>query len=202
MSNSKKTIKWLIAVTVIGILVSSLVLVGCTKTVEVPVPGPAGPAGPAGEPGEAAPAPVIDQTHLVFTVGLGMAHASVTGYCIPLMDRIEAESGGRIKFIRFFGGELVPYAAEYDAMMAGTADMGLFSGGHIPSVTPLDDITLLPIMNADGKLIMEGYQQLCDSDVILGDTGMNFYDYEYTRNDLKAWAAVMTGTYQLTTLGD
>ncbi len=147
MLKNKKTMKWLLSLAVTGLLLSSLVLAGCTRTIEVPVPGPAGPAGAAGAAGEAgqageageageagaagaageagAPAPAAEPVEVIKWRGQS---PSTTGQITwdlwfgALSERITLASGGRLLLTPYPLGALVPDLEAFDSVDKGILD--------------------------------------------------------------------------------
>lgn len=63
----------------------------------------------------------------------------------PMLDEIEQQSNGRIKFTIYAGGVLGAPDQQYDIVRTGKADMGTQSGlSYIPGRFPLSDIFTLP----------------------------------------------------------
>ena len=115
--------KWVLLV-VAGLLVSSLVLAACTKTVEVPVPGPAGPAGATGAAGAAAP--VVTAEVIKWRLVWQASSEDPSSVRIQQMcDDITNGSGGRLEIDFSTGGAIIPAKGEMDAVSNGVVDAAI-----------------------------------------------------------------------------
>lgn len=66
-----------------------------------------------------------------------------------LLDSIELESDGRIKFERYYGDALVKPADAADAVGAGIADIALLAPSYTPANNPLGTIESMPALWVD-----------------------------------------------------
>lgn len=116
-------------------------------------------------------------------------------------DTIERQSGNRLKFIRYYGGELVGPGRELDALNGYLIDVAapLLSPYHEGSF-PLSDITQLPTYQTDSLQITSAFQALLDSRVPIAN-GKSFYQLEIESKGLVAWALGATEAYVIATSG-
>ncbi|WP_077212028.1 TRAP transporter substrate-binding protein DctP [Bacillus dakarensis] len=117
----------------------------------------------------------------------------------PWIERVEKETNGRVKFDVFTGGELVTLGQEYDALKAGTIDVALpIMPLYDPSRFPLSEVTMLPLVESDPKVMNEAFSKLIYGDYPIKD-GKTFSELEYNSNGLKTWAMTGGNAYVIST---
>ncbi|OLO38993.1 hypothetical protein BTR23_10650 [Alkalihalophilus pseudofirmus] len=133
--------------------------------------------------------------------GLPMHNAWMQSVFTPWIERVEAESNGRLKIELFPAGELVPLGGEYDALNAGTIDLGLpILHIYLPHLFPLAEVTMLPLSTSNGEIVTEAYYNLIFGNHKFSD-GKTYYEREFEQNGLKVWAMNVADPYVISTTG-
>ena len=127
----KRVLVIILAVLVIG----GLLLCGCAA----PEPAPAPATAPSSEPSE--PGQVIE---LKFSYHTPPQASIVPSYLQPWADKIEEESGGRVKITHYAGGTLVKLPDQYAGLKSGLSDIALIETEQTPGQFPLSEINALP----------------------------------------------------------
>ena len=105
---------------------------GCAKEAPAPAPSPA-----------PAPAPV-KPVELKLASFQPAAHISSTEMWEPWIEKIEAETGGKVKITFYPGGTLAKGKVLYDAVVQGTADIGWTLPPYTPGRFTLSLVLTLP----------------------------------------------------------
>lgn len=133
--------------------------------------------------------------------GLPQIHMWVGHHMDPFADRIEKETNGKVKFTRFYAGELVSIGREYDALKGGIIDVSApFLAPYQEGLFPLSDVSQLPTLGTNTIKATRAFQKLLDSDVVLKD-GKTFYQYEIGDKGLVAWPLGASEAYAISTTG-
>lgn len=144
----------------------------------------------------AAPAVARD---LTISASIPKVHFWVGQHMDPFADAMEAAT--KIKFKRFYAGELVQVGRELDALKGGTIDLAapLLAPYHEGRFA-LSDVTQLPTFGTNSVMITKAFQKLLDSSVKLkGDK--TFYQYEIADKGIHAWPLGATAPYAISTTG-
>lgn len=137
---------------------------------------------------------------LIISSGLGKPHLWVGAHMDPFADAIEKGSGGKIKFTRFYAGELSAVGRELDSLNGGVIGVAapLLAPYH-EGRFPLSDVSQLPTYGTTSPMVTRAYQKLLDSDVKLKD-GKTFYQYEIGQKGIRVWALGATAPYSISTV--
>lgn len=136
---------------------------------------------------------------LILSASLAKVHYNVEQYMDPFADALEAEMNGKIKFNRFYAGELAAPGRELDAL-EGIIDVASpFLAPYHEGLFPLTDVTQLPILDTTSVMITKAFQKLMDSDVALKD-GQTFTQLELEKRDLVAWPVGSSAGYVINTV--
>ncbi|MGI5911847.1 MAG: TRAP transporter substrate-binding protein [Syntrophomonadaceae bacterium] len=113
-------------------------------------------------------------------------HAYTLGFHDHFLDRVEEATQGKVKFDRYYGAELVPWAGEITALEAGTTDLTLSSlRSYHPDLFPMADIATLPVMGGNAIIFTKAWIDLLESDVELKD-GKTYYELEISDHGFHA----------------
>ncbi len=144
----------------------------------------------------AAPAQAAD---LTISASLPKVHFWVGQHMDPFANAIESST--KVRFKRFYAGELVGVGRELDALKGGTIDVAapLLAPYHEGRFA-LSDVTQLPTYNTNSVMITKAFQKLLDSPAKLkGDK--SFYQYEIADKGIRAWPLGSTAAYAISTTG-
>ena len=136
---------------------------------------------------------------LTISASLPKVHFWVGQHMDPFANQIE--SATKIKFKRFYAGELVGVGRELDALKGGTIDVAapLLAPYHEGRFA-LSDVTQLPTYGTNSVMITKAFQKLLDSPAkVKGDK--TFYQYEIADKGIRAWPLGSTAAYALSTTG-
>ena len=136
---------------------------------------------------------------LTISASLAKVHFWVGQHMDPFADAVESST--KIKFKRFYAGELVQVGRELDALKGGTIDVAapLLAPYHEGRFA-LSDVTQLPTFGTDSVMITKAFQKLMDSPVKLKGS-KTFYQYEIADKGIHAWPLGATAAYALSTTG-
>lgn len=136
---------------------------------------------------------------LTISASLPKVHFWVGQHMDPFANAIEGST--KVKFKRFYAGELVQVGRELDALKGGTIDVAapLLAPYHEGRFA-LSDVTQLPTYGTSSVMITKAFQKLLDSPVkIKGDK--SFYQYEIADKGIRAWPLGSTAAYAISTTG-
>jgi TRAP-type C4-dicarboxylate transport system substrate-binding protein len=133
--------------------------------------------------------------------GVGPKHCWTAGHLDIFASAIEKETGGRIKFNRYYAGELCSVGKSFECLKGGMIDVSdPFLSPYHAGLFPLSEVSMLPVVNTDSFMVTRAYQKLMDSKVPLKDN-KTFYELEWGSKGLKAWPLGPTEGYSLSTTG-
>ena len=132
--------KRIIIIALAVLMIGGLLISGCTKSEPAPEPEPA-PAS-SSEP-ESGPADMIE---LKFSYHMPPQAAIVPVYFQAWADKIEEESGGRVKITHYAGSTLVKLPDQYSGLKSGLSDIAIIGPGQPPGQFPLSEIHMLPYL--------------------------------------------------------
>lgn len=136
---------------------------------------------------------------LTISASLAKVHFWVGQHMDPFANAVEATT--KVKFKRFYAGELVQVGRELDALKGGTIDVAapLLAPYHEGRFA-LSDVTQLPTYGTNSVMTTKAFQKLLDSPAKLkGDK--NFYQYEIADKGIVAWPLGATAAYAISTTG-
>jgi len=143
-----KKSKWLVGILVL-VLALSLVslLTACgeeeeTTTTAGPTTTAAGSTTTAGPTTTAAPQPV----ELKFSTAVGTKYSLWGAYLEPWYKAIEASSNGLVTITAYPDNTLVKEEQQYDALLDGTADIGVVEPDYNPGTFPITEVGGLPLL--------------------------------------------------------
>lgn len=134
---------------------------------------------------------------LTISASLAKVHMWVGQHMDPFADAMEAET--KLRFTRFYAGELVGVGRELDGIKGGTIDVAapLLAPYHEGRFA-LSDVTQLPTYGTNSVMTTKAFQKLMDSTVALKD-GKTFYQYEIADKGIRAWPLGASGAYAIST---
>lgn len=136
---------------------------------------------------------------LTISASLAKVHFWVGQHMDPFANAVESST--KVKFKRFYAGELVQVGRELDALKGGTIDVAapLLAPYHEGRFA-LSDVTQLPTYGTNSVMVTKAFQKLMDSPVKLkGDK--TFYQYEIADKGIRAWPLGATAAYAISTTG-
>ncbi|PLW82054.1 C4-dicarboxylate ABC transporter substrate-binding protein [Kineobactrum sediminis] len=138
---------------------------------------------------------------LLISAGIPKVHFWVGAHMDEFADSLESQSNDKLKFIRYYGGELVGPGRELDALNGYLIDVAapLLAPYH-EGKFPLSDITQLPTYQTNSLQITKAFQALLDSKIEISE-GKTFYDLEIRSQGLVAWPLGATEAYVIATSG-
>lgn len=99
----------------------------------------------------AAAAPGVAETKLKFsTFGSASGPIQRCAY-LPVLEEITKNSGGKIKFETYFGGQFGRPGRQYDQLVRGVMDMSVDILTYKPGAFPLSELMTLPLMYQDAQ---------------------------------------------------
>jgi len=126
-------------ITLAILLVGALLLGSCTEPSPTPTPAASAPAAtPTPEPSEPITLRYGNQNP---ETGWDGVHASM-----PMLQKMEDATGGKIKFETYFGSTLYPPPDAWEAVKSGIVDVAWTWAGFKPGVTTLADVVSLPFV--------------------------------------------------------
>lgn len=178
-----------IKATIISVILALLILIACSN-----------PATPT----TTTPATTASSTQsikLIASSSLNEHHVWIEGFGIPFMDKVESTSGGRVKFDRYYAGQLANQLTATDALLLGTLDMNLTSEIlYFPDRFPLAEVTMLPILAGNAEQINSALVKLFEGKTTIQGT-KTWYDMVYGDMGFVAWPIPILGPYVLSTVG-
>lgn len=144
----------------------------------------------------AAPASARD---LTISASLAKVHFWVGQHMDPFANAVEGAT--KVKFKRFYAGELVQVGRELDALKGGTIDVAapLLAPYHEGRFA-LSDVTQLPTYGTNAVITTKAFQKLLDSPAKL-KADKTFYQYEIADKGIRAWPLGATSAYAISTTG-
>jgi TRAP-type C4-dicarboxylate transport system substrate-binding protein len=152
----KKT-KWAVALLVLMLVVGlASLLVGCgaekeTATTVSPNTTVAGPVTTVAPTTTSAPAPPTTADdgkpiELKFSYPTSTRASLYEAYLLPWANSITAATNNRVTITHYPDNALVKEEQQYDALLSGTADMGLIEMEFTPGVFPVSEVASLPLL--------------------------------------------------------
>lgn len=127
--------------------------------------------------------------------GFNDGHHYFIGSADPVMNKVEEDTN--VSFEKFYSGELVGHAEEYDALTGGIADFAMsFCASYDSARFVLSDVFTLPCFDAELVDVDTAWVALLDSEEATID-GQTFYEYEYGSKGLIVFPNHMTDTYHI-----
>ncbi|MHA6250864.1 type 2 periplasmic-binding domain-containing protein [Oceanobacillus sp. CAU 1775] len=128
----------------------------------------------------------ITEQKFRINAGLSSEDNNVAAFTAPWIEEVKNRTDGKITFDEFYSQELVNMGEEVRALKDGTIDIAApVLPTYNPDQFPLSDITMLPLISGDSKVVARAFADLIASDVELVD-GQTFVEYEYGRHGMKA----------------
>jgi TRAP-type C4-dicarboxylate transport system substrate-binding protein len=84
----------------------------------------------------------------------------------PFIQKVEAESNGRIKFEHYPAQQLAKGAGMLDAARTGVADLALQVAGYVSDRIPLSTVVELPSISSDIEQCYSAFQSLADNQLL------------------------------------
>lgn len=125
--------KKFLLITLSVVLVSGLIFCGCAEPAPAPAPAPT-------------PVPAPSEVIELKYASAFPPPAPISKVAQSWADQIEELSGGRLKMTCFFGGSLVGSDEMYRAVESGITDVGHYTMGTDPGLTPLNLVITLPFL--------------------------------------------------------
>lgn len=118
--------------------------------------------------------------------GLSSEDNNVASFTAPWMEEVTKRTDGKVTFDEFYSEEVVNLGEEVKALQDGTIDIAApVLPTYNPDQFPLSDVTMLPLVSGDSKVVAMAFADLIKSDIEIAD-GKTFAEYEYGRHGMKA----------------
>lgn len=128
----------------------------------------------------------MEEKKFRLNAGLSSEDNNVATFTAPWMAEVIERTDGKISFDEFYSEEIVNLGEEVKALQDGTIDIAApILPTYNPDQFPLSDVTMLPLVSGDAKVVAKAFADLIASDVEIAD-GKTFAEYEYGRHDMKA----------------
>lgn len=128
----------------------------------------------------------IEEKKFKLNAGLSSEDNNVATFTAPWMAEVIERTDGKISFDEFYSEEIVNLGEEVKALQDGTIDIAApVLPTYNPDQFPLSDVTMLPLVSGDSKVVAKAFADLIASDVEIAD-GKTFAEYEYGRHGMKA----------------
>lgn len=129
-------------------------------------------------------------------------HMMMESMIIPLLERIEEESGGRVEFEVYDSETLVRGGEELEALRSGTIDIAVpLYDVYDPSRFPFAELPLLPVTSASQEVFSKAMSILSQDEEPYND-GKTHAERLYGEQGLVAWPYVAGRSYTIGTNGD
>jgi TRAP-type C4-dicarboxylate transport system substrate-binding protein len=135
------------------LMVALLAMAGCAEPTPEPAPAPAPTPSPEPEPAQPIELSLtwVDMKNPLYDGSFGV-----------WADMVEQNTNGRVKITEYYGGQLVPPPENYEAVVKGTADIGIgwiaVVPGRFPHLEVIQLATLDTKLPAPSRAYMELYQ--------------------------------------------
>ena len=178
--------KKLFLIPLVVVMVTGLILSGCSAPAPAPAPTPA-------------PGPATDkQFDLTYSWFGPPVDAYATKIIGPWLDKIEKETNGRVKTTLHAAGSLGNIMDQYDVVLSGTADMASIEPAFTPGLFPLSQAIGLPLLFKSAEDTGRTYWQLIEKHLM---------DTEFSKVKVLYCAPtpsfqIMTNTKQIRTMAD
>lgn len=129
-------------------------------------------------------------------------HMMMEGLINPLLEKIEEDSGGRVKFEVYDSETLVRAGEELEALRSGTIDIAVpLYDVYDPARFPFAELPLLPVTSATQEVFSKAMSILNQDDEPYSD-GKTHAERLYGDQDLVAWPYTTGRSYTIATNGE
>lgn len=130
---------------------------------------------------------------------LSTTHVMMENLIIPMLDKIEEDSDGRVKFEMFDSETLVRAGEELEALRSSTIDIAVpIYDVYDAARFPFSELPLLPVTVASPEVYNKAMILLSQDEEPYAD-GKTHYERLYGDQDLKAWPYAYGRSYTIAT---